>query len=438
MSTRTFTFNVTAPGAPQWFTNLTPGKWTAIATTGTITAKWNTLPSKPGGIGTWMPGVTAFSGGTTDQARKRFYVWGGGHNSYYGNEVYSLDLSKNTLAELAWDFLVQPTPGSLGAAAGPKTPGPIQAKPEKNCDMRYTLDDESHQAPMAGHSYNTLVVANDRLWIVGHSAPGVQVQDSSVVFSYGLSSGTWTAHGWVIPNTLPDVLSILNNYYDYGWVAGTAPNFVNGKIWGWYQGSSGAYSGAPRLFSIDATGGAINPARYSEAQVSGFLTGHWSAVIPSATAGKSLILYGGDGNNRNNTLFVFNPEDPTAGAANIASLNNLTGTTPVLSNGYGVYLELYGQVVMFTGQTNGEVYWAPLPATRTGAWTVRKYDPTTAPGGSSATLPGKTGQNNTWLVYSRFNVIQNMGNNEACLVYLPEQNVNGATYVMRVPVGGFA
>lgn len=40
--------------------------------------------------------VEAWSGGTVDTQRNRLLVWGGGHNDYWGNEVYALDL--NTLS----------------------------------------------------------------------------------------------------------------------------------------------------------------------------------------------------------------------------------------------------------------------------------------------------------------------------------------------------
>ena len=38
----------------------------------------------------------AWSGGTVDTKRNRLLIWGGGHNDYWGNEVYALDL--NTLS----------------------------------------------------------------------------------------------------------------------------------------------------------------------------------------------------------------------------------------------------------------------------------------------------------------------------------------------------
>jgi hypothetical protein len=39
--------------------------------------------------------IAAWSGGIADTQRNRMIIWGGGHNDYYGNELYSLNLSPN-------------------------------------------------------------------------------------------------------------------------------------------------------------------------------------------------------------------------------------------------------------------------------------------------------------------------------------------------------
>ncbi len=76
-----------------------------------LTAGWYSVPSTNlqavcppnnfGGFGyafsdncSWV--IAAWSSGTADTGRNRLIVWGGGHNDYYGNEIYAFDL--NTLA----------------------------------------------------------------------------------------------------------------------------------------------------------------------------------------------------------------------------------------------------------------------------------------------------------------------------------------------------
>ena len=46
-------------------------------------------------------GVTAaWNGGVFDSNRNRLIIWGGGHNDYYGNEVYALDLNNLTMSRI--------------------------------------------------------------------------------------------------------------------------------------------------------------------------------------------------------------------------------------------------------------------------------------------------------------------------------------------------
>ncbi len=44
--------------------------------------------------------ITAWSGGVADTKRNRLEIWGGGHNDYYGNELYALDLTQNRMLRL--------------------------------------------------------------------------------------------------------------------------------------------------------------------------------------------------------------------------------------------------------------------------------------------------------------------------------------------------
>jgi hypothetical protein len=39
--------------------------------------------------------ISAWSGATVDTKRNRMIIWGGGHNNYWGNEVFSLNLNSN-------------------------------------------------------------------------------------------------------------------------------------------------------------------------------------------------------------------------------------------------------------------------------------------------------------------------------------------------------
>jgi hypothetical protein len=49
--------------------------------------------------------IRAWGGAAADTKRNRLLIWGGGHNDYYGNEVYALDLASQRMT-----LLVPPTP----------------------------------------------------------------------------------------------------------------------------------------------------------------------------------------------------------------------------------------------------------------------------------------------------------------------------------------
>lgn len=58
-------------------------------------------------------GVTdAWSGGAYGRGPRKMFVWGGGHNDYWGNEVYAFDLRSGR-----WQRLTDPSPGALVSAA---------------------------------------------------------------------------------------------------------------------------------------------------------------------------------------------------------------------------------------------------------------------------------------------------------------------------------
>ena len=48
-------------------------------------------------------GIFYWGGGAFDSKRNRLILWGGGHNAYYGNELYAFDLTN-----LAWERITDP------------------------------------------------------------------------------------------------------------------------------------------------------------------------------------------------------------------------------------------------------------------------------------------------------------------------------------------
>jgi len=64
-----------------------------------VCAAENGYPQVAGALG--CAGITqAWNGGVFDTTRNRLIVWGGGHNDYYGNELYAVNLDSQTTERL--------------------------------------------------------------------------------------------------------------------------------------------------------------------------------------------------------------------------------------------------------------------------------------------------------------------------------------------------
>jgi hypothetical protein len=112
--------------------------------------------------------IGAWSGGAYDTLRNRMIIWGGGHNDYYGNELYAFDV--NTLA---WDRLSDP-------------------------DLDFELYQDCRETHASGnptgrHTYGGLayIAHVDQLFAHGGSLACGPGETSLKTWTYELSSSTW-------------------------------------------------------------------------------------------------------------------------------------------------------------------------------------------------------------------------------------------------------
>ena len=147
------------------------------------------------------------SSATYDSTRNRFYIHGGGHNDYYGNEIYAFDI--NTLQ---WRTIRQPgldvDPNSAIEASGyyPDTNG--------NPDL---------QQPRSVHSYNYIqyVPAIDRFCRFGTTAPYPTGQRTTKQLNcYDINNNRWEQK--------KDV-----TYFGGSVVPSTAVDPATGHVWNW-------------------------------------------------------------------------------------------------------------------------------------------------------------------------------------------------------------
>jgi hypothetical protein len=131
--------------------------------------------------------IAAWSGGIADDARNRLIIWGGGHNDYYGNELYALDLNRSVLTRLN-----DPSPLNPGPAPLPCTPALPDGKP----NTRHTY---------GGLSY---IAHADRMYAFGGIVACTNGGGSNDTWTLNLATLQWTRmdpHKGTEPRTINGV-----------------------------------------------------------------------------------------------------------------------------------------------------------------------------------------------------------------------------------------
>jgi chitodextrinase len=185
--------SATLASTPTSISNMTPGTWMAVPNShlpvynGPLAAAIHGN-SGPSGI------MDAWNGAAFDTSTNRLIVWGGGHQDYYGNEVYAFSL--NTLS---WSALSLPSdPGSSCSSANNGCTGPTFADGQPIAVHTYdtpTYVPALHAVySMAGGS-NTgygdywLFGLTENKWTTNIVAPGFASAGSSNVTDYDSVTG---------------------------------------------------------------------------------------------------------------------------------------------------------------------------------------------------------------------------------------------------------
>lgn len=208
--------SATVASTPASIANMAPGTWMAVPN--------SHLPAYNGPLAAAIHGNTgpagimdAWSGGAFDTTANRLIVYGGGHQDYYGNEVYAFSL--NTLS---WSQLSQPSdPGGSCSSANNGCTGPTFADGQ----------------PIAVHTYDTptyipalhavysmaggfkdywLFSLTENKWTTNIVAPGFASPGSSNVTDYDSATG----HIFGMPYG-PFGGQISAGLYEYDPMAGT-------------------------------------------------------------------------------------------------------------------------------------------------------------------------------------------------------------------------
>jgi len=392
--------------APAWFTGMADNTWIGVASA-TGQRIMDVLPSPvPTVWGGDNPNsiAMAWCGGAVDQGRGEYLLCGnGGHANYPGNEGYALALRTATPG---WRRLSDPTPnGNLGDVTNEGNgtyadgrPRAMHATFECFGDGRVWFALQNSVTSGGGGSINGIVAYN-RDSVGNRSTPL-----------------PWTASNlgpWEIYGGLPGV------GYLGGYIFGvSAFDPVDHKVWG--LGGNGANYTV--FWSIGTSGANLGVKNCYQRNQSYGNWGGWVCVAPELR-----ILVAGD--HLRNTICVLDLNTITW-----TQVSNVTGTSFFSSGSGGVYLQESKSIAIgLPRDISRTIYWLQIPTTAAGA-----YDPTgqwvwtnTTPAGPTIMVAGGNSG-----AYSKWNIVQDMGNGQSAIVYVGD--ISGPTYIYKVPVIGNA
>jgi hypothetical protein len=446
MTTRTFQFTVQSSGAPSWFTSQAAKTWTAVASSATLQAASSGQSALSGA--TFPTMATAWTGGCVDQVRgDLIFAANGGHDDYRGNEVYACRIKA---ASPAWYRLNDHTPNSSMVLTGSSTANTTAGQGWDPSNYAAMWTDGRMRAV---HGWCSQTYANGRVWFPSQSSP--------------TGAGNSTGHAWSFDRAysgLPSApggspLAWANNAGPWEWLGAAAtgnrsttttgapmgiPAFaldpVTGLIWTACGNADAAWM--VRFGSLNTATEAIQYTSYGP----GWDTpdGRWACVVyDPAWDGVA-----GDPNNtcrwrywvgispNSNGIIVLNLKaaNPYATSAwvGVVSTSNTSALSavglgavyhaPSRSILLGDPSQLGSSILKLRVPTNGDGTFAG------GTWQVSTI---TAAGGGANPGTGFGDGGTGWRAYSKFNIINDMGNGQSALVCCG--GVTLPTYVYKLP-----
>jgi hypothetical protein len=417
-----------APGsAPAWFVNTPDGTWTKIAgSQGQRIVDVLPSPVPNSGLSGEDPQslVTAWAGASMEQARGEYmFIAGGGHADYPGNEGYALSLRSATPA---WRRISDPTPNSH-----------LTALTSTNGVLTY-----NDGRPRADHTSGWPTWGDGRVWFPAQSAATSGGGSASPgVYSYNRDSlGNATTpmphsdnggsvNPWMTHGTIPGMENAgANGSFTFGCAVFDRVNhYVYGlsgfgydrtMFYYWRTKTSGSSIGVVD-HCFTANGG--NP----------FANALWAACAYDLG-----IIVMGDGS-PNQRIIVLD-------LTKVGQSGDWTPITNVSGSGYfGPTMKGCGANYIVANNTigigdpfaiGGKIYRLQIPTkvvngakvyNSSGQWAWTSF----SPGGvQPVPSPRDVG------TYTKFNLIEDMGNGQSAFVYCGD--INGATYVYKIPIAG--
>lgn len=406
------------PGqAPSWFLNMTEGTWTEVAgSAGQRIQDCLPSPVPNNGAGQVQGSpdsiATAWTGGAVDQARGEYILAGnGGHADYPGNEAYAISMRDPTPR---WRRISDPTPNSSlifddaptasGALNADGRPRAMHSTFECYGDGRVWFPlQNSYASPSGGSSKGLVSYSRDSLGNASTPLPWT-----------GSNLGPWAVHSPInfASVGISDLSSVIFGVGVF--------DRVGHKVWG-LGGNSANYT---VYWSVDTTGSTLGQNRVYKQNKS---FGHWGGW--AVVAHDLRILVAGD--HLRNVITVLNL-DAVGTANDWQQVSNVTGTGFYQSGAGGVYIPASRSIACGDPRTTGaSIKKLQIPTKLSGGNVV--YDPagqwvwsSLNPGGAVPTAAGRA--------YSKWNIVEDMGNGQSAIVALTK--IDGPVYVYKVPLAG--
>jgi hypothetical protein len=370
------------PNAPSWFTSMNDNTWAQIPATNTL----QDVLTSVSGQNDW---TTAWNGASVDQDNNHYILANnGGHGNGSSNAAYYLDLKAESPT---W---IEALPPSAQAGATDSNDG----------WDNYTAPDGQ---PRSCHGWNAHVWGNGRFVLTSMQGMATAGTPSSACMSLNWPNPTaWVDHGVAFPNVYGTNFEASPGCYDP----------IDNNFWGVYHENK---NGGLSCWSIDGDTFAFTLYEIPPDPNNGPLI-NWVVCIPE----DRYLLAGGDwsGGVVNPGFMVLDLTNPSAGW----TARPFTGTQAMRDDGtHAVYHA--GTKAFYTWDSIGSSVWkCSVPAD--GDFLNGDFVWSTVTAGAGSASPPSVGNG----PFSKFNIVDDMGNGQAALVLLTQQAL--PTYIYKLPV----
>jgi hypothetical protein len=402
--------------APTWFLNAPYNTWNQIAGDASSNLAQALAQPLPENGGACNPNsvLDAWCGGGVDQSRNEYLLCAnGGHADGADNSCYALAL---TDASPRWRRLSNPTPNSLidfGPTAGPNGFVYQDGRPRAMHSTFETFGDGRVWFPLQNSAYNGAGDGANAVLSFDRNFPALVTADQAKTpLAWTNNLGPWSLHGPVTPNG-----QLISSA---GFGVGVFDR-VDHKIWG-LGGNGTNYT---PYWVMDTTGPNLGKSSFYFGNKPFGHFGGWAVVahdlrilVAGCTFTKTICV-----------LDLTNPLAPNAWT----QVSNVTGPPYYNAASGGVYVRANRSIFIGNPNNSGAtIYKLQIPTAGNGYDAAGQWIwSTIIPAGQAPNTFARPANNGA---YSKWNIVEDMGNGEAALIFVA--SINGPLYWVRISASG--